>query len=125
MDAAEFLDSYDGNDDQPARSYYLGLVARVDADLSIVDELDHHDRSMLLREIAETLILAERIAYRFQSVHRKEIFAGAILIEDEGHLEQTLTLDGKVSSREDWKDHELPMVLAWLSEKYPMLDEYI
>ncbi|MHC2574684.1 hypothetical protein [Rhizobium leguminosarum] len=125
MDATEFLKSYDGNNGEPARTYYLGLLSRVDADMAAADELDYDSRVNFLSEVAQTLILAERIAYRFQHINRERLYDGAIFIDDDDHNEDIYSPLGKVSSREDWKDREVPMVIQWLSEQYPTLEEYL
>jgi hypothetical protein len=125
MDTIDFLEGYDGIEDEPARTHYLGLTSRVDADMAVADELDYDDRAALLSEVTQDLILAERIAYRFQHKNRKRLYDGAIFVEDDDHLEDVLSPWGKVSSREDWKDREVAMVLQWLSGQYPTLEDYL
>ncbi|MCM2441066.1 hypothetical protein HGO34_15200 [Agrobacterium vitis] len=83
MDTVEFLRTYDGNDAEPARTRYRELVGRADADFEVLDELTYNDREMLLDDIAQTLVLAERIAYRFQAINRTRLYDGAIFIEDD------------------------------------------
>jgi hypothetical protein len=124
MDTLDFLHDYNGNDVEPARTHYLGLINRVDSDMAVADELDYDDRMLLLTEVAQNLILAERVAYRFQHINRRRLYDGAIFIEDDDHFEEILTPLGKVSSREDWKDREVPVVVQWLSVQYPTLADY-
>lgn len=125
MDPTEFLARYDGTSEEPARSHYVSLVHRVDADMQILDELDHRDRTLLLKEIAAALVVAERIGYRYQANERKPIYDGAIFVEDDSHYEDVLSPTGAVSYREDWKDSERPAVIGWLRTHYPDLGDYL
>jgi hypothetical protein len=125
MDATQFLNSYDGNDEEPAKTYYLNLVNRIDADIATLDLLNNEVAvTEFESEIAHSLIVAERIAYRFQHQNRKKLYDGAIFVEDDDHFESILSPYGTVSTREDWKDQEIPMVVAWLKQKYSRLERH-
>lgn len=119
----EFLESYSGYDTQDAREAYEFLRFRAEAALEILGELGPSDTRLVLANSARELTIAETIAYRFQSIHRRPIMDDAIFIEDVDHAEYNLTPGGSVSYRSDWSDREEALVKDFLVERYPRLEQ--
>lgn len=118
----EFLEGYDGEEINDAHIAYKALMAEVEADFQVADQVGPHDAAIVRTHIADMLDVAERIGYRYQGIARVPIENGAIFIEKLDHYDYVLIPNGAVANRNDWRDREGECVRGFLFAKYPLLE---